>query len=253
MSDSTKPHSKLRTDNHSGFIAEFHNEFEIVPYNKKKHSKTAAEAFASGFSHDHWPIWNHSSFRLTQDLLNVMASLCNLNYVIEEKSTRKAYGQIFCMSPASSWKVVQSIPLILKTLLTLLSGLYFLKKIAWQHVFALRSFLPFLKKHPSHSPHYEVLLFVMHEKMQGKGWGKKLMDTAILEMHKQNAAEVILLTDSTMSWKFYEKYNFQRIIDISVGNTYKIAMNSSQEFGYVYKLDIPEKISSIKRNSLDLG
>lgn len=230
--------------------ANIHQDFHIVPYDKNRHAQSAAETLASSFSHDHWPIWSYASFRLTQDLCNLMASVCNLNYVVEEKSSGKCFGQIFCMAPSKPWLFIQSIPLILKLVFTFITGMYFLKKTAWQHVYCLRQALPLIKAHPVNKPHFEVFLFAMHQKLQGKGLGKKLMDKAILEMHALNAEKVILLTDSTMSWQFYEKYNYKRIIEVNMQAAYWVAMQSKKETGFIYELDIKEKVASINNNSL---
>lgn len=227
-----------------------HEDFHIVPYEKHKHALGAAETMTSSFSHDHWPIWNHSSFRFTQDLTNLMAKVCDLNFVVEEKSTGKCYGQIFCMAPSTSWMFIRSIPLILKVLLLLITGLYFFKKPAWLHLYFLRHAIPLIKAHPVNKPHFEVFLFAMHEKLQGKGLGKKLMNAAILEMNERKAEKVILLTDSTMSWQFYEKYQYKRIIEVDMKDTYWIAMQSKQEYGYIYELDVPAKAAQIKSSML---
>ncbi len=227
-----------------------HEDFHIVPYDKNRHSRSAAETLASSFSHDHWPIWDYASFRLTQDLCNLMASVCDLNYVVEEKNTGKCYGQIFCMAPSTPWMFIRSIPLILKIVLVFTTGMYFLKKTAWQHVYCLRMAIPLLKAHPVNKPHFEVFLFAMHQKLQGKGLGKKLMDKAILEMDSRKAEKVILLTDSTMSWQFYEKYSYKRIIEVNMKSAYWIAMQSKQEFGYIYELNVPEKANAINSSSI---
>ena len=77
------------------------------------------------------------------------------------------------------------------------------------------------------------------------------MDQAILEMDKRNAQKVILLTDSTMSWQFYEKYQYKRIIEVDMNAAYWVAMQSKEEYGYIYELDIKEKVLNIKSNKLE--
>lgn len=225
--------------------------YQIVPFDKSKHSVDVAEAMASGFSHDHWPFWSHSSFRFVYDVTRLMSSLCDLNFVVEERSTGKALGQIFCMAPSSKILSIKSLPLILKLITFSFLGLYFFRAVAWRHLFALRQFIPFLKKHPKNSPHFEVLLFVMHESMQGKGYGNKLMDVAINEMNNRGADKVILLTDSTMSWKFYERYGYKRAVDINLGSAYKVAMGSEREYGYVYELDVAENVAQRQGSGLN--
>ena len=98
-----------------------------------------------------------------------------------------------------------------------------------------------MAKAPHYSPHYEVFLFVMHEKLQGKGYGNKLMDTAVKAIKECGAEQVTLLTDSTMSWQFYERYGYRRIIETNMGAAYKVALNSEQEYGYIYQLELKNK------------
>ena len=224
--------------------------YHIVPYDKAKHSVDIAETLASSFSHDHWPFWQHTSFRFTQDVSNLLTKLCGLNYVVEEKNTGKAYGQILCMAPASFRLTLNALPTMLKMFVVGVLGLYFFRKTAWKHAYSLRHYYDFLKQHPKNKPHYEIFLFAVHKDLQGMGLGRQLMDKAIIEMHKRKAEKVVLLTDSTMSWRFYEKYNFKRITDMSIGAAYKVAMNSDQEYAYVYELDVNEKVESINKYSL---
>jgi ribosomal protein S18 acetylase RimI-like enzyme len=220
-----------------------HNQFHIVAYNENKHAQSVADSMASGFSHDHWPLWQKASPRFVYDLVRLMGKVSNLNFVVEEKETGKAYGQIFCMAPASARNILLAVPLLLKMLIFIPLNLYFFKNTAWKHIFAVAKGLgPLMLKAPHSSPHFEVFLFVMHEKLQGKGYGNKLMDAAIKEIKNLGAEKVTLLTDSTMSWQFYERYGYKRIIEMDVGAAYKIAMNSDQEYGYIYELDFKEKL-----------
>lgn len=228
----------------------FQSGFSIVEFNERVHSKDAAEVLASSFSHDHWPFWENASPKLALDVAVLMSRLSDLNYVIVEHESGKVYGQIFCMAPLAKVNVIKSLPLLFKIILKGFTGLYFFDNTAWKHLFALRRVYPFLKAHPSNDPHFEVFLFAMHEKMQGKGFGKQLMNAAILEMHKRGSEKVILLTDSTMSWEFYERYGYKRIIDKSIGSAYKIAMNTDQEFGYIYELAVKEKVKQIEESVL---
>ena len=216
----------------------------IVEYDPKRHLEGCAEALASGFHHNHWPLWDRASPRLAKDVVRMAAAPSNLCLVVEDASGR-ARGQIFCSAPMTRMRLLGLGSAVLKVLGITGTGLYFMRPVAWRHFFALRGYLPLLLQHPINNPHFEVTLFVCHQELQGKGWGSRLMHEAVMRMHEKGADEVVLITDSTMAWEFYEHYGYQRTVDVPLGPTYTVAMDSDTERGYIYALDVPKKIAQL--------
>lgn len=129
-----------------------------------------------------------------------------------------------------------------------LAGLPLWKGIAFRHAARfLSSMYRLMKVHPQHNPHAEIIEFAMHESARGKGAGKMLMDRAVRALHEKGARQVVLMTDSTMSWKFYERYGYVRVRDVDFGDTYELATGSKSEHGYSYELDIPKKIAELEK------
>lgn len=57
---------------------------------------------------------------------------------------------------------------------------------------------------------YEVVLLAVAERSRGTGAGSLLLDAAASYLRSEGAADAYLLTDTTCSWRFYEKRGLKR-------------------------------------------
>ena len=195
-------------------------DYRITRYDPARHREGCTQALRSAFSHDHWPVWQCTSPRMAADLIDVMAGVSDYNLVIEDASGR-ALGQVFCMAPASRSQMLKSLWPLTKLSGQFLTGLYLPRPTAIRHLLGIgRGYSGLMKIHPNNDPHFEVVLFAIHESMQGKGWGRRLMDAAVEKFGERGAGKAILMTDSTMSWRFYERYGYKRILSSPMGDAY---------------------------------
>ncbi|MCB0220200.1 MAG: GNAT family N-acetyltransferase [Chrysiogenetes bacterium] len=221
-------------------------EFHIAPYDPARHLEGCTEALRSAFSHNHWPAWQCASPRMASDFTALLASISDLNFVIEDKATGAARGQVFCMAPAAKGQLARGFWPFAKLGGQFFTGLYLPRMTAIRHLLGIgRGYAGLFKDHPSNDPHFEVVLFAIHESMQGKGWGRRLMDAAVEKFSERGAEKAILMTDSTMSWQFYERYGYKRILTSPMGGAYKVAMDSDHEDAYIYEVDVKEACERI--------
>lgn len=223
------------------------SEYRITAYEPARHLEGCTRALRSAFSHNHWPAWQCASPRMARDFTAALAAISDLNLVIEDDSGG-AHGQIFCMAPAKRSRMLRGLPAIARLAGLFATGLYFPRPAAIRHLMGIgRGYWGLFRNHPVHDPHFEVVLFAIHESVQGKGLGKRLMNAAIEEFGKRGAMNAILMTDSTMSWQFYERYGYQRAMSVPMGSAYRLAMDSDSEDAYVYRLDVPAACERIAR------
>lgn len=221
--------------------------YHIRPPDFTRDLESLAQAQISAFGHNHWPFWQKGHGRLAGDFVGAMGALGNINYVAEDTATGRVVGFVFAGYPLSGSSIRQAIGPIGKLLGFGLIGLPVWKGEAFRHA---ARFLPamyqLMKVHPSHDPHAEIIEFAVHEEAQGKGVGKLLMNAAVNDLHRRGAKQVVLLTDSTMSWKFYERYGYCRVRGVDFGDTYEVATGSKSEHGYSYELDVSKKAAELK-------
>ncbi|HEX7480417.1 MAG TPA: GNAT family N-acetyltransferase [Polyangiales bacterium] len=211
-----------------------------------KDTDACARVQVSAFGHNHWPFWQKGHHRLATDFVRVMGMLGDLNFVAEDADTGRIVGLLFAGYPMDGKAVRRALSSIVKLLWFGFVGLWVWKGETFRHgIRFLRAIYRLAKVHPSYEPHAEIIEFAVHEEAQRKGVGKLLMDAAVRELHRRGAKQVVLMTDSTMSWTFYERYGFARVRDVDFGATYEIATGSSSEHGYSYELDVPKRVAEM--------
>lgn len=205
-----------------------------------------AQVQVSAFGHNHWPFWQRGHRRLPSDFVRVMGMLGDLNFVAEDSETGRIVGLLFATCPLDSRAVRRAFGAVVKLLWFGLLGLAQWKRETFQHgIRFLRAILRLSKVHPSYVPHAEILEFAVHADARGQGIGRMLMDAAVAELQRRGAKRAALMTDSTMSWRFYEQYGFARVRELDFGATYEIATGSKSERGYSYELDVPKRAAEL--------
>lgn len=222
--------------------------YRVRPYDPDRDIDACARVQVSAFGHNHWPFWQKAHSRLARDFVAFMAGLGNLNLVAEDMESGRVSGFVFAASPLNSRSLLNASGKIIKLLGFGMIGLPGWKIIAFRHARRFISAMSrLMREHPSYDPHTEILEFAVHEEAQGKGAGRMLMDSAVRELARRGAKQVVLMTDSTMSWRFYERYGYKRVRDVDFGNAYELATGSLSEHGYSYELDIPDKMNALQR------
>jgi ribosomal protein S18 acetylase RimI-like enzyme len=90
------------------------------------------------------------------------------------------------------------------------------------------------------NPACEVNVFAVDPASQGRGIGKRLMDEFVREAKTAGARQVVLLTDTTLSWQFYPSYGFHEARRFEVPRAYVRSLpdEADQTVAMVFALEI---------------
>jgi ribosomal protein S18 acetylase RimI-like enzyme len=83
---------------------------------------------------------------------------------------------------------------------------------------------------------YEVNLFAVSEKMQGRGVGKKLMNVFIDKCKCDGVKRITLDTDEECNYKFYEHFGYKKIAEFY--SPIQMLYTNKSGNSYVYELKI---------------
>ncbi len=82
----------------------------------------------------------------------------------------------------------------------------------------------------------EVVLFIVHPSMQGKGVGKTLMNRFIEQCKEKNFDRFYLFTDTSCNYGFYDHFGFTHLASESVNLSLKSQDEIMTSFIYEYTL-----------------
>mgnify|MGYP001592832089 CR=1 FL=1 len=221
----------------------------ICEYDKTRHKQDVVRALRSAFAHNFRPFWENAT-GYGEAVLDLLDAAADLKLVLIDERDGSAGGAIFCVAP-----------LTIERALCAASGM---AVFTWRRLIGavrmeteaknferelMRAYLPIFLRYPLHHPHYEIVLFAMESRMRGKGYGRLLMDEAVRRMRARGADDISLLTDSTMSWKFYASYGFSRSHTHELGDAYRRPLASESEQAYIYNLSKNNKRENIHGKS----
>lgn len=212
-------------------------------YNPFLDRSDTAETIRSAFAHNFSPFWKDAP-EYALAVLDLVARFADVRLVMTDDGNR-ARGAIFCVAPFTFMRFAGALGGTASLGWQRLTGAIRLSEKGREFERNLfGAYLPIFAKYPLRARHFEVVLFAIHESMRSKGFGKKMMDEAVRRVYARGAAELSLLTDSTMSWQFYERYGFTRSHSYPLGNAYALATGSTSEQAYIYHLPLRQKGAS---------
>jgi ribosomal protein S18 acetylase RimI-like enzyme len=208
--------------------------FIIRRFDPERDIDAAYRCYVSGFYHNMWPIIDHAEPRLIKDFMLAFARAADAAFVAEVDG--EAGGLLFGYFPArrgSLGRVVRTqVVMHLKVLFCRYRMTPFARAAWWRVATGELAYVVHLEKAPS-----EVLLLTSEKEHRG-GIGRALMDAWVKETESRGYNKIVVSTDSTVSYGFYERYGFQRVRDFPL-KCFFYSMPGVDVHGYIYSLHIP--------------
>lgn len=209
----------------------------IRPFDLRKDLDDAHQVFVSGFHHLFWPIMDEADPKLCRDLVKVCATIGSRSFAAEVDG--RVVG-ILLGAAMPKWRYLRT------GLMYAVFGFghrafwnkYNMSPFAKKHLRQLGvGYSPHVYKHPPVWPWAEIIVFAIDEHFRGKGIGIKLMDAFLDQVRQKNIPKATVSTDTEMSWEFYEKYGFKRIVTFSL-SAYKLILPEKKPEGYIYAIEL---------------
>ena len=77
------------------------------------------------------------------------------------------------------------------------------------------------------------------------------MNRALARVRELGGTRMHAMTDSSMSWRFYARYGYERRASVDLLDLYELAMGKQHEQGYVYSLDVAKKVEALAARPYD--
>jgi GNAT superfamily N-acetyltransferase len=211
----------------------------VRDYNPVRDIDGVYRAFCSGFGHVFWPMIEEADPELIKDVVRALSALGNHNLVADADG--EAVGILAgCVGikprlAASAFK--QNLLVLLPRIIM---NQYNATRKARKHIQLVnKNYLPFsIKSTPTFFPFCEVLLFVIVKEYRGRGVGRLLMDEYVRRVRDGGGKRAVVLTDSELSWWFYQAYGFKRIKSYPLRDCYAISRPGREVTGYSYLLKV---------------
>lgn len=166
----------------------------------------AYEVFRDAFHHIEWPIIDHASPKLIKDIILMAHRFGTRSFVLEIDD--KVRGLLIVSKGISLGSVSAALRDALTISLKILRGDYAADELAVKHLINHLVFGPLIIfLHPI--PDAEIVLFCIHSKFRGKGYGRKMVN--LFFDYAKPAKNIYVVTNSVLDWPFYEKVGFRRI------------------------------------------
>jgi GNAT superfamily N-acetyltransferase len=208
--------------------------FVIRRFDPERDVDAAYRCYVSGFYHNMWPIIDHAEPRLIKDFMSAFARASDSAFVAEADG--EARGVLFGYFPArraSLFMVIaMQVSFQLKVLFRRYNMTLFARAAWWRVGIGELAYLVHKEKAPA-----EVLLLTSQKDYRG-GIGRALMDAWVEETRVHGYDKIVVSTDSTVSYDFYEMYGFKRVRDFPL-KCFFYSMPGVDVHGYIYSLHIP--------------
>ena len=198
--------------------------------------EAVARCFSSGFHHILWPIIDEAEPRLVEDLVLAMAGAGDHTFVaVEDGEARGILVGVFMYRLNWPRKLLNIGGFGVRFMARRYDMSTLAYKCLWQ---VLYGYVPFLYKH-SLTPS-ETLLLTSQREYRG-GVGRAMMDAWTRKTREAGYHHSTVCTDSELSWDFYERYGFQRIVEFPL-KAYKYSMpekyngSGTRPTAYIYSL-----------------
>ena len=207
--------------------------FIIRRFDPKRDIEAAYRCYVSGFYHNMWPIIDHSEPRIIKDFMLSFSRAVDATFVAEADG--EARGLLMGFFPARRASLVRvvlaQVAMHIKVLFRRYNMTPFARAAWWRVGIGELAYLVHQEKAPA-----EVLLLTSRKDYRG-GIGRALMDAWVEETRAQGYDKIVVSTDSTVSYDFYERYGFKRVRDFPL-KCFFYSLPGVDVHGYIYSLDI---------------
>ncbi|MBN1288871.1 MAG: hypothetical protein JXA49_04455 [Actinobacteria bacterium] len=209
-------------------------EYLVRKYDPKKDLEGATKCMIEGFDHILWPLYDYTE-GFAEAFVKMVTNFCSSTYIAEADG--EARGLL-----AGSYMDMKQLQKFSQYAITDL-GLPFMTGRFKFHPFArinavriVAGFLPFAFKHPFKLNASETVLLCSQKDYRG-GIGRAMMDAWLEDSRGYGFDDSTVCTDSALSWDFYERYGFNRIVEFPM-IAYHYSRPGEKHTGYIYRIGI---------------
>lgn len=212
-------------------------EYLVRQYDPKKDLEGATKCMIEGFDHILWPLYNHAE-GFAEAFIKLVTKFCNKTFIAEVDG--EARGVL--AGSYMDFKQLQKFTLYAITELGLpfVTGRFKFQPFA--RVNAVRivlGYVPFAYKHPF-KPHASETVLLCSQKDYRGGVGRAMMNGWISDSRNQGFEYSTVCTDSALSWDFYERYGFDRIVEFPQ-IAYHYSRPGERHTAYIYRIKTDHK------------
>lgn len=205
----------------------------VRPFDVERDLEAAYRSYVSGFHHNSWPIIEQAEPRFIKDEIMMHAEICAGSFVAEIEGVVR--GVLLGCYLKENRNSLRLFLLNLRYVWRFLIRRYRMSPLA-RAMFRdeIRSELTYLRHHVKTEA--EVLLLASEEGYRG-GIGRALMDAWVEETRARGIERTTVGTDTTLNWRFYERYGFERVKEFPM-KIYRRSLPGVEVTGYIYALDL---------------
>lgn len=214
-------------------------EITIRDYRPALDIEAAWKAFISGYGHSFRPAIEEAAPELIMDYMRGITIFGNQNLVADLNG--EAVGILSgCVGMGPRRIFPGLIQNVFNFFPKLALNRYNASRKARKHIWlVLKNYLPFsFLKMPHSIPFCQVLLFTLRKEHRGKGVGRMMMDEYIRRVKAGGGNRIVLATDTTAGWRFYDNYGFKRIVSAPLHDCFSVALPGEEVTGYIYSLNL---------------
>lgn len=208
-------------------------DFYVRAFDPDKDLESAYKCYVSGFYQCLWPLIDHAEKRFTHDIIRMSHKISDVSLVAEADGEARGFLMgFFPREPKSLIRATfHSLGFFLKVLFRKYQMTPFARAAYWQ---GIRGDLSNVL-HGADS--IAEVLVLTSQKNYRHGIGTALMNAWVAEVRKRGYRKTSVCTDSTVNWRFYEKYGFRKVSEYPLKSFY-YALPGVDVTGYRYVLDL---------------
>ncbi len=223
-------------------------EIEIRPYDPARDLDGVCRTFKRAFHRSYWPMFDEADPQLARDVVGGLTSYGNGSTVAE--AAGRIVGFLIGYADIELEASLRAGAILFGRMAPGLAlGRYHASRRARRFLYDVaRDFLPFVAlSTPRTWPWCEVQVFGVDPDCQGRGVGQRLMDRFVSHAEEAGVHQVLVVTDTTLSWRFYPSYGFRRVTAAPIERAYQVSIPGEDVTALIYSLDLDHGGSSHRR------
>lgn len=207
-------------------------EYLVRQYDPNKDLEGATRCMIEGFDHILWPIYRYAE-GVAERAVKFSAKFADKFYVAEVDGEARGMLVGSYMDTRALYKA--GLYGFTDILTPFMMGKFKLSPFARINVARLLlGFAPLAYKHPL-KPHASETVLLTSQKDYRGGIGKAMMSAWVSDSNKQGINYSTVCTDSALSWDFYERFGFDRIVEFPQ-RAYHYSIPGEKHTAYIYRI-----------------
>jgi ribosomal protein S18 acetylase RimI-like enzyme len=211
---------------------------ELRAFDPSRDLEAARRVVAAAFGHSHWPFFEDADPALTRDFVELLVGYGS--HPLVAVTNNEVAGVLLGTHGPGAARLPGAARVVARLLRRIATNEYHAGPRARRFLAdVVRTWTPVVVRTSPHAgPQGEALLFAVHPERQRMGLGKALMDRFVATAADAGLPRLVLLTDTTMSWQFYEAYGYRRVSALSLGDCYRVSLPQHRATAFLYALDL---------------